>query len=506
MQPPDRLDLVLQGGKIVDGAGNPWYYGDVGIRDGRIEAIGRLDAVESVARIDVAGLVVSPGFIDPHTHADRDLRQLPHCQNYLHQGVTTVVGGNCGDSLYPIGETLDSLRALPLGINFAQLLGHGTVRQQVMGMADRPATGQELSAMADLVAQGMAQGALGMSTGLRYAPGCYAQLEEVVELSRVVARFGGVYTTHVRDDSGDSVGLVPATEEAIAVARRSRVPVQISHLKATGRDEWGKAPLLVGMIEDARREGLDVTFDQYPYAATGGRLSGTLPPRWALEGGHEKFKERFRDPAIQQRIREGTMANVDRRGGPDAIFVARFAPDPGLEGKSLALIGEGMGLDAVDAGLEMLSVSDGYIVVFSLKDGDVDHIAGSPLGMVGSDGNLADFGVGTPHPRCYGTFPRFLARFVREKRLLTLEEAVRRMTSAPANRMRLGPRGLLKEGMIADITVFDPEAIADRATFDEPHQHPVGVEYVIVNGQVALENGKSRGVSPGHVIRRAGSA
>lgn len=499
---PDHYDIVIEGGRIVDGTGGPWYYGDVGIQNGRIRRIGDLKNTLSSRRINGRGLVVTPGFVDIHTHADEEIEKLPFARNYIQQGVTTILGGNCGDSIYPIGEKLASLERSGLGINFALLAGHATIRKRVIGMVDRAPTQEELNKMKDLLAKAMEQGAVGLSTGLYYAPGSYAKIEEVIELSKVVARYGGVYTSHIRDESDYNIGLVAAVKEAIEIGEKANIPVQISHFKALGRSVWGKSAEILNLIETARGRGIDVTFDQYPYMASATSLKGALVPRWAQAGGDEKMKERLHDPATRRKVREGMLTSLDKRGGPEKLLIATFPPEPRLEGKHLAEIGKIKGIEPIDAAIEILVAGGASVVSFNMLDEDLIRIMQSPVGMVASDGSLVEFGKGVPHPRYYGTFPRILGKYVREDRILTLEEAIRKMTSAPATRIGFVERGLIKEGMIADIAIFNPDTVRDKATFDKPHQYPVGIDWVIVNGQLAVSNGEWAGIKAGEVLYR----
>ena len=495
-------DVVIAGGRIVDGTGNPWYRGDVGIRNGRIDAIGDLGKAQAARRIDATGMVVAPGFIDIHTHADEGIGKFPAARNYLQQGVTTVVGGNCGGSIYPVGEKLAALEKTGLGLNFALLVGQGTIREQVLGMEGRAPTADELARMEGLVARAMEQGAVGLSSGLYYAPGSYSSTEEVIALAKVAARYGGIYTSHIRDESDYTVGLVAAVKEAIEIGEKAGLPVQISHLKALGKPVWGKSAEILGLIDAARARGVDVAFDQYPYAASGVGLIGAAVPRWAQEGGDVKMKERLSDPASRERVLKEMASSIDKRGGPEKQFVAVCAGDSSLEGKSLAEIGRIKGKDPMEASLDLLLAGRVTLVSFNMLDDDLIRIIRSPTGIVGSDGSIVEFGKGVPHPRYYGTFPRVLGKYVREEKVLSLEEAVRKMSSAPAARIGLTDRGLLKAGMAADVTLFNPSTVADTATFQNPHQYPVGIEAVIVNGQIAIQEGKYLGTRAGRVLYR----
>ncbi len=495
-----RFDTIITGGKVIDGTENPWYYADVGINNGHITAIGNLEGAVATRCIDATGMVVAPGFIDIHTHADDDIFDLPLAENYIQQGVTTVVGGNCGGSLFPVKERLAELEKKNIGINFALLVGHGTIREEVMGMVNRAPTAVELDKMKTLATEAMRSGAFGISTGLYYAPGFYAKTDEVIELAKVVAGYGGIYTTHIRDESDYNIGLGAAVKEAIEIGEKSRAPVQISHLKCLGKPVWGKANEILDLIAQARARGVDVTFDQYPYVASGTSLMGAIIPRWAQEGGQSELVKRLQDPNMRVKIREEMSANIERRGGPHTLFIARCSSNPTIEGKNLKEIGETKGIAPVDAAIEIQIAGGADIVSFNMQEEDLELIMQSPYGMIGSDGSLVEFGEGVPHPRYYGTFPRVLGLYVREKGVLSLEEAVRKMTSAPANRLGLTDRGILREGMVADIVIFDPETVRDLATFEKPHRYPQGIVYVLLAGHVTVEMGKHTGVRAGQVL------
>jgi N-acyl-D-amino-acid deacylase len=495
-------DIVIEGGRIVDGTGNPWYYGHVGIQNGRIAKIGDVREARAGKRLNAANRVVAPGFVDIHNHTDTDIEKLPLAQNYMQQGVTTIVGGNCGDSLYPVGEKMAVLERLGMGINFALLVGQATIRKHVIGMADRAPTTDELKKMKALVAKAMGEGAIGISTGLYYAPGSYSKTDEVIELAKVAAQYGGIYASHIRDESDYSIGLVAAVKEAIEIGEKANIPVEISHFKALGKPVWGKSVEILDLVKQARARGIDVTFDQYPYVASATSLMGSIVPRWAVAGGEAKMRERLLDPPIREKIKKEMLVSIDKRGGPEKLFIATFQPDTGLERKHLAEIGKTKGKEPVDAAIDILLAGGAEVVSFNMLEEDLIRIMRSPFGFVASDGSLVQFGRGVPHPRYYGTFPRVLGKYVREQGVLSLEEAVRKMSSAPAKRMGLVDRGLIREGMIADITVFNPATIMDKATFEKPHQYPVGIDYVIVNGQLALSKGEWTGARAGKVLYR----
>ncbi len=498
-----HYDLVIKNARIVDGTGRPWQRGDVALKDDRIVAIGKIDAALAKQSIDAGDKVLAPGFIDIHTHADRDAVELHPMESYLRQGVTTLLGGNCGGSVFPISDHLQQMSELPLNINYGLFVGHGALREAAMGLRMRPPTEEELTRMIELAGQAMGDGAFGMSIGLYYAPGSFAELDEVAAVSREIGKHGGIIPIHVRDESNYNIGLVEAIKEAINIARLSDVAVQISHLKCLGKPVWGKSEEILGLIEAAREEGLDVTFDQYPYNASGTSFTGAIIPRWAQDGGDEELKKRLQDPEIRQKIRVEMLENIERRGGPASLQIARFKPDETYNGKNLVEAGQMRGMEPVDAVIEMQIMGGASMVSFNMIDDDIETIMRHPLGMCVSDGSLVTFGAGVPHPRYYGTFPRFLGLYVREKQVLTLEEAVRKMTSAPAGRVGLNDRGIIAKGMVADLVLFDPETVADLATFQHPHNHNTGIEMVIVNGQVAMDVNGVTDNRAGQVLKKS---
>jgi N-acyl-D-amino-acid deacylase len=498
----EGYDLVISGAKIIDGSGGASFHADVGIQNGRIAKIGNLGNARPVERIDATGHVLTPGFVDIHNHADEDIEDLPVAQNYMQQGVTTIVGGHCGTSSYPIGKKLRAIERIGLGINFGLMIGQGTIRTQVMGMQDRPPRAEEMKKMKTLVREAMEEGAFGISTGLYYAPGAYSTTEELIELVRVIAPYGGIYVSHIRDESDYTVGLLAAVKEAIEIGDKGKVPVQISHLKALGKSVWGRSAEILQLVEAARDRGIDIAFDQYPYSASGTTLAGALVPRWAQEGGEGKLRERLLEPSTRAKIRLEMRASMDKRGGPEKLFVASFPGNPKIEGQHLQKIGEREEVEPVDAAIQILLSGGADVISFNMVEEDVIRIMQSPFGMFASDGSLVQFGKGVPHPRYYGTFPRVLGKYVREDGILTLEEAVRKMTSAPAHRIGLVDRGLIREGMMADITIFNPDTVQDRATFENPHQYSDGIDYVIVNGQVAISRGQWTGIRAGKVLYR----
>lgn len=497
-------DIIIKSGRIIDGTGNPWYRADLGIKGGKIVAVGRLEAHQAKRMINAEGLVVAPGFIDMHTHAERKMQEIPSVGNYVRQGVTTVVGGNCGGSPYPIGEFIRNIRKTRISLNLALLVGHNTIRKQVMGTENRAPTSEELEEMKQLVERAMQEGAVGLSTGLKYVPGAYANTDEVVELAKVAARHDGFYATHMR---AEGLELLKAVQEAIEIGQRAHLPVQISHHKAMGKSMWGRSTEPLQLIDEAVRGGLDITMDQYPYTATSTGLASIFPA-WALEGGKEKRNERLEDPELREEIKQGIIHSIiyDRGGGdPANIVIASYSPDSSLEGKNIAEITlvrgkEPTAANAAEIIMDLVYADGGRGIYHCLAEEDVKRIMQHPRVMHASDGSTVEFGTAMPHPRSYGTFPRVLGRYVREENVISLVDAIRKMTSLPAQRLKLQDRGVLKAGMWADIVIFDPGTVIDRATWAQPHQYPTGIDYVMVNGKLVVDKGRCADVFPGKVL------
>jgi N-acyl-D-amino-acid deacylase len=489
------FDLVITSGRVLDGTGNPWTKADIGIKDGRVARIGRIPAGAGAQVIDADGLYVAPGFIDVHTHADRLIASQTDVANYLLQGVTTLVGGNCGGSQYPLQQLFDELQASGIALNFASLVGHNTVRRKVMGNDDRIPSPEELSKMQSLVKQEMLAGAIGLSTGLSYVPGRYSTTEEIAALARMVQPFEGLYATHMRNQG---LQIKEAIEEAIRIGREAGgIPVQISHIKLAHEAVWGNHDLVTGPIEEARRKGFQVLMDQYPYTATSSGFASSFPG-WAVAGGNDAFAKRLNDPEAYARIRqaiiEKRLTSARGRNPLETIYVTSNKNHPEYEGSNLAQILELTGREVsisngADLIIEMQKDDHPRGVFFQMAEDDVAALMREPYNMIASDGKIEIPGIEVPHPRAYGTFPRVLARYVRGLGVLTLEDAIRKMSSLPAQAMGFEDRGLLCVGSYADVVVFDLDRIEDTATFEEPHQYPKGIEYVIVNGEVAARNG-----------------
>lgn len=499
------VDLLITGGRVFDGSGNPWEYKSIGIRGDRIVWIG--DPAETLPAagqsIDARGLYVAPGFIDLHSHTAEALGQeeLSANQNYLHQGVTTLVTGNDGGGPWPIGAALERYERRGIGPNAVLLVGHGTVRQQVMGMEDRAPAVAELEQMKELVRQGMEQGAFGMSTGLYYAPGSYARTDEVVALAREVAKLGGFYDSHIRDEADYSVGLLKAVQEVIEIGREAGLPVHIAHIKALGPRVWGKSREVIDEIERARATGIEITANQYPYEASGTSITGALLPRWVQAGGSEKMLARVRDPQQRPRILREVRENLERRGGAERLVVSSYR-DPAGEGNNLRQISERWQLSPEEAALKMLEEGGAGLVSFNMDESDIHNFMRREWVATASDGSTTRFGTGKPHPRGYGTFPRKIRRFVVEQQIIPLGFAIRAGTSLPASIARIPERGWLREGYFADVVIFDLNEFQERATYEEPHQYATGVKYLLVNGVGTIEAGRYNGKLPGRALRK----
>lgn len=503
----ERVDLLLRGGTVVDGTGAPALPADVAIRDGRIVAVGVDLNVDAEASMDVSGLVVAPGFIDPHTHSRGRIFEVPTADNFLLQGVTTLVEGNDGSSPWPLGPWLDSLADHGTGPNFALFVGHGTLRQEVMASADRPPTDEELTAMETMVGTAMREGALGLSTGLAYVPGAYARTEEIVALARAAAEHGGIYISHMRDEGA---GVLASVDETIRIGREAGIPVQMTHHKVGGHRQFGLSATSIQKMDEARMAGVDVTFDQYPYTASSTGLS-FLIPAWAKSD--DGLQQRLEDPSTRARIMEDMRAFIDERfaDDPARVQLVSCSFDSTLAGLTLADVLAAQSRPLTPTAMAELVLdfdrrgSCGSIL-HSYDEEDVERFLASEHGMIGSDGQLSLPGEGSPHPRGYGTYPRVLGRYVRERRVIPLEEAVRRMTSAPADRLGFEGRGRVAVGGAADLVVFDAATVADRATFEEPHRTPVGIPHVFVAGVAVVRDGNVTGARPGSVLRGPGWA
>lgn len=499
-----RYDLVVRGGLVIDGTGASGRSADVAVKDGKIVAVGRVAAGAGAREIDARGFVVAPGFIDVHTHAD-EIAERPKAENYIRMGVTTVVAGNCGGSPADLGPALKAIEATPIAINFATLVGHNDVREAVMGRERRAPTSDELDKMKALVAAAMTDGALGLSSGLEYVPGVYADAAEIVELAKVVGRAGGIYATHMRNEGTE---VEKAVAESIAIGEQAGCPVQISHLKIDSPSRWGSSVKILDLIDRARARGVRVSADQYAYTASSSGMSIRFPA-WALEGGREKVRERLSDEATWARIRTDMKAILAARGFEDLSFgtVGNYRADPSFNGLTIAEIARKVrGADDFEAQLEtarqILLGGDAQMVYRVMSEEDLKRIMRHPQVSVASDSDLMVPGQGVPHPRSYGNTVRVLGRYVREQHVLPIEEAVRKMTSLPAEQLGLNGRGRIAEGYPADLVVFDAATVADQATFAQPHQYGVGIVHVLVNGVPVVSDRTPTDARPGRVIRR----
>ncbi|MDE3234977.1 MAG: D-aminoacylase [Bacteroidota bacterium] len=500
-----KADILILHGKIIDGTGNNWFYGDIAVKDGKILAMGKLETWQANTQIDATGLIVAPGFIDVHTHCEGDEKKNPLAENFLYDGVTTVITGNCGSSYTNIGQYFKTLDSIHLSINTASLIGHNDVRKAVMGTAMRAPTEQEMQQMETIVEQAMKDGAVGFSTGLIYIPGTYSTTEEVLRLAKAAAKYNGVYASHMRDE-GDSV--TQAINEALYIGKEAKMPVEISHFKLSGQQNWGRSKETLPMIIKAREEGIDVTIDQYPYTASSTNL-GTLLPDWVLADSQDSVNARLNDPAIQKQVTRYMLAKLKKRKLKHFNYpvVAYFKADTTYNGKSIEAINmlKGRKHNAQQETLtvmEMIKQGGAAMVFHGMGEEDVERIMQYPFNMFASDAGIRVFGQGAPHPRGYGTIARILSEYVREKHLFSLEEAIRRMTSLPALKFQLKDRGLLREGFAADILVFDAATVKDLSTYEKPHQYSTGFKYVLVNGQVTIDNGKHNGARNGKALRK----
>ncbi|MFX0097597.1 MAG: amidohydrolase family protein [Candidatus Hodarchaeota archaeon] len=526
--------VLVKNGLVVDGSGNPWFKADLAIDNGRIIKIGRISASKAEKVIDATGLKVSPGFIDMHSHSDLALLVNPRAESKIRQGITTEVIGNCGFSLAPIvpGKTdlvkreygpladeitwdwstfqeyCDKLNTQGISVNVAPLVGHGVLRKNVMGFENREPTKDELSEMKTLLVESMKAGAFGISTGLIYPPSSYANTNEVVELAKVAMKYGGIYTSHIRNESDR---LLEAVEEAVAIGESAKIPVEISHLKSAGKSNWGGVNKALEIIDDAVKKGAKISYDFYPYTAGSTGLYACLPP-WVHENGKDEMLDRLKSDSIRKRIKEHIKGetegweNLVRNAGWDGIVITRCEKNKEYEGLSISEVAAKQKKDPFDVMFDLLLEEDGVvgIVLHMMSEEDVRVVMKHPLSMVGTDAVAnAPYGPlarGKPHPRSYGTFPRMLGKYVREDNILSLQDAIMKMTSIPSQKLGLSDRGLIREGFWADLVVFDPEVVTDKATYIDPHQYSRGIEYVIVNGEIVIDKAEHTGNLPGKIL------
>jgi dihydroorotase/N-acyl-D-amino-acid deacylase len=535
-----HYDLIVRNGRVIDGTGSPWYAADVAIRDGRIAAIGKLGSARALRSIDAHGQVVAPGFIDMLGQSELTLLVDPRAPSKIFQGITTEITGE-GESVAPLNDAIITERRLTydhyqlkadwhtfpeyfarlekqgIGINFATYIGATSVREMVIGYGDRTPTEAELKQMEELVAEGMRAGVMGVSSSLQYPPAPYASTEELIALARVAARYGGIYATHMRDESNAEMA---ALDETFRIGREARIPIEIFHLKTSGKQNWGRMPLVVERIENARAQGIDVAADTYGYTAWFNDLAAFTPP-WANDGGKAQLLRRLKDPAMRAKMRHDMTTPSDtwnnewlETGGPQDVMICAVKHKELLQyqGKRLSEVAAEWHEDAIDAIFDFLIKDEAEtdVAVFGMSEPDVVLALQQPWVAVDNDSAAASpegiLGAEHPHPRAYGTFPRVLAKYVREEGKLSLPDAIRKFTALPAQREHLSDRGVIKQGLWADLVVFDPRLIHDVATYDNPNRLSVGMSYVLVNGVPVIEAGRMTGALPGKVLRGPGYA
>jgi N-acyl-D-amino-acid deacylase len=503
--PAQEFDLVVRGGRIADGSGKPAFKGDVAIRGGRIAAVGRVKG-KGKTEINAQGKVVAPGFIDVHTHSE-DIAELPLAENFLRMGVTTIITGNCGGSKLDVAKFFEEITRSNVALNVATLIGHNTVRRQVMGGSFlRPPTADELEKMKSLVDQAMKDGAVGLSTGLIYLPGTFAKTDEIIELAKVAARHGGIYVSHMRHETAK---IFDAIEELCRIAREAGLPAEVSHIKLSGPNAWGKADQVLKTLDAARATGLRITHDQYAYTASSTGLSQLIPDT-AREGGSQKFLERIANPEMKAQIiaeMKKTLRNSKRTDYAYAV-IAQYRKDKSLNGKTIPEAAKlKRGSDSLDDQIELLfeieANGGGSAVYHNMDEPDLQKFLRHPLTMIASDAGPRDpKSDSVPHPRGYGNNARVLGRYVRELKVLKLEDAIRKMTSLPARTFQLKDRGELQPGFVADLVVFDPQNVSDPSTFDDPHHYAVGFSDILVNGVPVIRNGEVTAARPGRPVKR----
>jgi N-acyl-D-amino-acid deacylase len=505
---PARYDILIRGGRVLDGSGNPWRAADIGIRAGRIVDMGRLTTAASRV-IDATGLTVSPGFIDVHSHAGNGLAgALKDARQLLAQGITTAILNPDGGGPTDLRTQRAGFEQRGVGANVALYVPHGSIRRDVIGMADRDPTTAELTRMETIARRGMEAGGIGLSSGLYYAPGSYAKTDEVIALAKIVGEMGGVYESHIRDEADYNIGVVAAVEEVIRIAEEGHIPGVVAHMKALGPASWGLSMALVERITQARDRGAEVYADQYPYGASGTSIVGALVPRWAEVGGRAELLRRIQGPD-HDRLASDMRRNLSRRGGAATLVISMYRPDPSLEGQSLAAVARGMNQPPEEAAMALLVKASGAsadggdasLVSFNMSERDIELIMRQPFTMTCTDGDLVPFGQGKPHPRGNGAFARKLREYVHDRGVIDLPFAIRSMTSLPASVYGMKDRGVLRPGAWADILIFDPAAVRDTATYQEPHQLAEGIEYVLVNGVIAKDRSAYTGALGGKVVQ-----
>jgi dihydroorotase/N-acyl-D-amino-acid deacylase len=504
-------DLIIRNGRIVDGTGSPWYRADIAVRGDSIARIGFHIDGPAARTIDVQGQMVAPGFIDIHSHARNGIFDVPTAENLLRQGVTSIIEGPDGSSPIPIKPFLEQIASARLTVNFGAFIGQGSVRDQVIGPNNRRATDEEMATMRGLVRQGMLDGAFGLSTGLFYIPGSFTTTAEIADLAKIAGSMGGIHISHMRDETAN---VADSVRETIEIGQKGGLPTQVTHHKVIGKANWGRSVETLKLIDEARARGVDVTVDQYPYTASHTAIESALVPTWAREGGTDALLERLRNPGARSDIVAETIQLLqNERGGgdPQNVQLSRCAWNPSLDGKRLGDVTKSRGLEPTlhnAAETVMWIVESGGCggIYHAIAEQDLQRILRHPATMIASDGGVPVFGEGSPHPRYYGTFSRVLGHYVRELKVLSLEDAVRKMSAFPAQRLGLADRGVLRDGLKADIAVFDPDTVRDLATFERPHQYSEGVSLVIVNGQIVFENGATATARPGRILYGPGVA
>lgn len=503
---PVKYDKLIINGRVIDGTGNPWYYANIAINDDRIVKIGALKDASARDTIDAQGLYVTPGFIDEHSHAGSGLAkpELSDAKPLLYQGITTIFANPDGGGAVNLKKQRQELLEDGLGVNVGLLVPFGSVRRKAMGSEDRAPTSEEMNEMKQLVETGMKEGAFGLSTGIFYAPQSYASNEEVIELAKVAAQYGGVYQSHIRDESNYTVGVEAAVDEVIKIAREAKLPGIVTHIKTLGPPVWRLSNKIIANIERAREEGVEVFASQYPYMASATGLISALVPRWAEDGGRKELVKRLEDSELLPRIRSEMEENLARRGGADRIQFRRYSPDSSVEGKTLQEVATQRNMPPVSMAIELIKKGSPSIVSFNMSEEDVNRFMRQPWTMTCSDGGLVNLGEGVPHPRNYGTFPRKIRKYVVEEQVISLSSAIRSMTSLPAQVFGLTDRGLIREGAKADIVVFALDEITDRAEYQHPHQYAEGMKYILINGKYALKDGEVTASRLGSVLSLIG--
>lgn len=502
----ETYDLIITNARIVDGTGNPWFHGSIALKDGKIARVGQFETADAKQIIDANNKIVAPGFIDVHTHVE-GIYKNPAAENFVRMGVTSLVTGNCGGSVTDVKAFFDKMKEKPIAVNLATLIAHGSVRAKVMGLDNRAPTAEEQKQMNEVVEQAMKDGAVGLSTGLIYLPGTFAKTEEVVELAKVAAKYNGIYASHIRDEG---TKVVDAINEAINIGEQAKMPVEISHFKISSKKLWGESPTTIGLVEAARKRGLQVTVDQYAYIASSTSLESRVPS-WAIAGGRAEGKKRLADKATREKIVKEMKQDLKEKNFKDYSFayVAEYNAKPEFNGKNIAEITQinkgKKNLDAqIEQILEMYEAGGASMVYRVMDETDVKNIMRQPFTMIASDSSVRDFGEGVPHPRGYGNNARVLAKYVREQKIISLEDAIRKMTSLPAQTFHLKDRGLIREGFAADIVIFDENTIADNATYEKPHQYATGFSDVIVNGEIVFDGEKMTGKMSGQPLYGSG--